>query len=451
MTENEEKRLMENAYTLRRELIQKMLNDTRDIDLECGYPSAIKINDYATMFDRNGVGTRVVKLWPEECWNVIPEIVEDEKNETSFEKKWKELDKKFHISDYLYRIDVLSGIGRFGVLLLGVNDGKKLSEPLDKKNCELIYLKPLSEYVVTVKDKEKEATSPRFGLPTRYALKTEAVDGEMNAGETEVHWTRVIHVADNRGVSETFGTPRLEPVYNYVLDLKKTLGGSAEMFWKGGFPGYAFEATPERTDPLTTEEKAALREEFLNFSNKLQRYIALVGVTAKSMTPQIADPQPQFSTQLKAMCVTLGVPYRVFMGTEESKLAGSQDDKRWNRRVSKRQNSYLTPRLVRPLVDRLIELGVLPEAEYEVKWPSLEELDPKEASEVAKNKTEAMTKYAAAGVEAVMGPRHFLTLVLGFTDDEADDITKEAETWVDDHLSENDLEDVPKEDDEDKR
>lgn len=451
MTENEEKRLMENAYTLRRELIQKMLNDTRDIDLECGYPSAIKINDYATMFDRNGVGTRVVKLWPEECWNVIPEIVEDEKNETSFEKKWKELDKKFHISDYLYRIDVLSGIGRFGVLLLGVNDGKKLSEPLDKKNCELIYLKPLSEYVVTVKDKEKEATSPRFGLPTRYALKTEAVDGEMNAGETEVHWTRVIHVADNRGVSETFGTPRLEPVYNYVLDLKKTLGGSAEMFWKGGFPGYAFEATPERTDPLTTEEKAALREEFLNFSNKLQRYIALVGVTAKSMTPQIADPQPQFSTQLKAMCVTLGVPYRVFMGTEESKLAGSQDDKRWNRRVSKRQNSYLTPRLVRPLVDRLIELGVLPEARYEVKWPSLEELDPKEASEVAKNKTEAMTKYAAAGVEAVMGPRHFLTLVLGFTDDEADDITKEAETWVDDHLSENDLEDVPKEDDEDKR
>lgn len=451
MTENEEKRLMENAYTLRRELIQKMLNDTRDIDLECGYPSAIKINDYATMFDRNGVGTRVVKLWPEECWNVIPEIVEDEKNETSFEKKWKELDKKFHISDYLYRIDVLSGIGRFGVLLLGVNDGKKLSEPLDKKNCELIYLKPLSEYVVTVKDKEKEATSPRFGLPTRYALKTEAVDGEMNAGETEVHWTRVIHVADNRGVSETFGTPRLEPVYNYVLDLKKTLGGSAEMFWKGGFPGYAFEATPERTDPLTTEEKAALREEFLNFSNKLQRYIALVGVTAKSMTPQIADPQPQFSTQLKAMCVTLGVPYRVFMGTEESKLAGSQDDKRWNRRVSKRQNSYLTPRLVRPLVDRLIELGVLPEAGYEVKWPSLEELDPKEASEVAKNKTEAMTKYAAAGVEAVMGPRHFLTLVLGFTDDEADDITKEAETWVDDHLSENDLEDVPKEDDEDKR
>lgn len=449
MTENEEKRLMENAYTLRRELIQKMLNDTRDIDLECGYPSAIKINDYATMFDRNGVGTRVVKLWPEECWNVIPEIVEDEKNETSFEKKWKELDKKFHISDYLYRIDVLSGIGRFGVLLLGVNDGKKLSEPLDKKNCELIYLKPLSEYVVTVKDKEKEATSPRFGLPTRYALKTEAVDGEMNAGETEVHWTRVIHVADNRGVSETFGTPRLEPVYNYVLDLKKTLGGSAEMFWKGGFPGYAFEATPERTDPLTTEEKAALREEFLNFSNKLQRYIALVGVTAKSMTPQIADPQPQFSTQLKAMCVTLGVPYRVFMGTEESKLAGSQDDKRWNRRVSKRQNSYLTPRLVRPLVDRLIELGVLPEAGYEVKWPSLEELDPKEASEVAKNKTEAMTKYAAAGVEAVMGPRHFLTLVLGFTDDEADDITKEAETWVDDHLSENDLEDVPKEDDED--
>ncbi len=450
MTENEEKRMLTNAFTMRRELIQKLLDDTRDLDVECGYPSAISVADYHNTYDRNGIGTRVVELWPDECWNVTPEIVEgEEKTESKFEKEWKELEKKFHLCSYLRRVDVLSGIGRYGVLLIGVNDGKKLSEEVAGKKHELTYLKPMCEYVIEVKDKETDVTKPRFGLPTKYSIKTEAIGGETSAGETEVHWTRVLHVADNRGVSETYGRPRLQAVYNYVLDLKKTLGGSAEMFWKGGFPGYVFEINKERSDPLTTEEKASLKEEFLNFSNKLQRYIALVGITAKSLTPQIADPSSQFTTQLKAICITLGVPYRVFMGTEEAKLAGAQDSKAWNRRIVKRQNDYVTPMIIRPFVDRLMELGVLPESkDYEVKWPNLEELDPKEAAEVAKNKTEAMVKYAAGGAESVMAPFHFLTLVLGYTDDEAKEIMEQAETWVDDHLEERDLEEPPENDNE---
>ena len=29
--------------------------------------------------------------------------------------------------------------------------------------------------------------------------------------------------------------------YNRLLDARKILGGSGEMFWRGGFPGYSFE------------------------------------------------------------------------------------------------------------------------------------------------------------------------------------------------------------------
>lgn len=442
ITTSEEK-LMTQAFTMRRELIQKMLEDTRDIDLECGYPTTIGVADYQNMYDRNGIGNRIVRLWPEECWNVLPEIVEDdESDETKFEKAWKELEQEFHLLSYLYRLDVLSGIGRYGVLLIGVSDGKPLSEPIEaSKKLELIYLKVFSESVVEVKSKETDFKSPRYGLPKTYSIKTEAVDGELSAGQVDLHWTRVIHVADNRAVSETFGTPRLKTTYNYVLDIKKTLGGSAEMFWKGAFPGYVFEVSPERTTALTTAEKKTMREEFLNFSNKLQRYMALTGVTAKSLTPQVADPSSHFVAQLKAIAITLGVPFRMFMGSEQAKLASTQDTKTWSRRVAKRQNDYLTPFMIRPTLDRFIELGILDEPKsYEAKWPTLEELDPKDASEIAKNKTEAMAKYTTAGVEQIMPPLQFLTTVLGYTDEEAEAILKEALLFVDDKVDESDLE-----------
>lgn len=446
-----ERQMLINAFTLRRELIQKLLDDTRDLNLECGYPDVITIDDYNAVYGRNGIGSRVVELMPEECWNVVPEIAEnDEEKETDFEKAWKELEKKFHLFNYLQRIDTLSGVGQFGILLIGVSDGKQLNEPVDGKKLELTYLRPFTEYVISVKEKEKEVSSARYGLPTMYSVKTENLDGTLAATTTDIHWTRVIHVADNREISETFGTPRMKRVYNYLLDLKKLLGGSAEMFWKGGFPGYAFEVDKERKKALTTTEKTAIREEMLNFSNKLQRYITLVGITAKSLTPQVADPKMHFEVQLKAISITLGVPYRVFMGTEEAKLASGQDVKMWNRRVKKRQEGYLTPMLVTPFIDRFIELGILPTPkEYFVRWPEIDEVDPKDAATIAKDKTEALSKYVVSGAEEIMSPFQFLTTVMGYDDEEVKAMLEEVEDYLKDFEPEEPPEPKPKPEEDD--
>ena len=63
----------------------------------------------------------------------------------------------------------------------------------------------------------------------------------------DVHWTRILHVADNRKTSEIFGMPRLHVVYNNVLEIKKITGSSGEMFYKGAYPGYAIEAVDDVT------------------------------------------------------------------------------------------------------------------------------------------------------------------------------------------------------------
>ena len=132
-----------NATLLRSELLTKLLNPGKDINFECGYPDTISREEYKALYGRNGIANRVVRVLPEETWAMPPEILENENaDETDFEKKWKEIQADRRIFYYLQRIDVLSGIGEFGVLLLGLNDGKPLSDVVEGIN----EITGLSEY-----------------------------------------------------------------------------------------------------------------------------------------------------------------------------------------------------------------------------------------------------------------------------------------------------------------
>lgn len=430
--------MVANVATMRSELISLLTNDTRNIDYECKYPPDLNIEHYQTVFNRQGIGKRIVEIFPEECWNSTPEVIEDsESKETKFESAWKDLQEQHGIWDYMYRLDVLSGIGQYGILLIGLNDGQKLDTEVTKKKCELLYLKPFSQACVKIKAKENDASSPRYGQPTMYSIRMENTDGTLSAVETDIHWSRVIHVADNRSSSDIFGVPRMQAVYNRLIDIRKIMGGSAEMFWKGGFPGYAFEISPERKTALTTDEKTAIREEFFKYSEGLQRYLAISGLTAKSLSPQVANPKSHFEVQLQYIGITLGIPYRLLIGAEQAKLASTQDSKTWNRRVAKRCKGHCNNSIIRPFINLLIKYGVLPEAKYTTDWPSLDELDEKDAAIIAKDKTTALAQYISSGAEAIMPPQQYLTMILNFSDEEAEGILKDAEKWSDDTLDEN--------------
>jgi len=227
------------------------------------------------------------------------------------------------------------------------------------------------------------------------------------------------------------GTPRLKVVYNNILDLRKLLGGSAEMFWRGAFPGYSFELSPDVDLQDATMDTDAIKDDVEAYANGLKRYFALAGVTVKALAPQVASPESHFLIEIKAIAITIGVPYRVFMGSEEAKIASEQDTSAWNGRLSKRQNQYLTPYVVRPLVDRLIAVGVLPEVEdYTVEWPDLNVSSDLQQAEVASKKTESMSKYVNGDVASLISPMDYLTLVLGFSDEEAKEITGNTDDYI---------------------
>ncbi len=428
---------------------QMMDGQNRDIDQECGYPKAITNEQYRAFYDREGVAARVVSCMPEETWAVMPKVKENEEDtETAFEAAWNELEEAEHLFHFLQRGDELSGIGRFGILLMGFDDGLELKEPVvgseegqsARTGAKLIYLKVFDESCVTVKAWEREGKNARYGLPTMYAIQYQdrAADGtDSNTLGADVHWSRVLHIADERKMSEVYGTPRMKKVFNRLMDIRKVLSASGEMYWRGGFPGFSFEVNPDLVKAGAEIDATAMREEFQNYANGLQRYMALTGVTAKSLSVQVTDPTPHVAAHLKAVALALSIPFRILFGSEQAQLASSQDSKTWNKRLRKRQEMYVSPMIIRPFVDRLVAVGVLPEPKQVIiDWPDLDTPSDQEQAQVGVTRTDALVKYVGGGADVLIAPASFMRHVLGMDQAVVDAILEEAEEYADDQADE---------------
>lgn len=419
----------------------------KDVDKECGYPLDISIEDYWNMYKRNGIARKVVNVFADECWALSPEVYETEDQRgTQFENAWKDFVEETNCFHYLQRTDRISGIGRFGLLFLGLDDGRTLDKPVrgvddrtgviepSPKKHKLLFMRCIPEALCRVAEWENDIRNRRFSQPKYYYVKFTPVDEDNTTYSTEsitkeikVHWSRVIHFSDNKICGEVYGSPRQEPVYNYLLDIKKTLGGSAEMFWKGGFPGVAFEMAPEvaaainALPPAEAEKiKVGMRKEFDEYQRGLQRYLALIGVKANSLSPQIADPSQQFDSQVTAICIALDIPKRVFMGSERGELASGQDAIKWNYKVKGRQKEELTPNLLRAFIQRCIAYKILPTPQkLYIEWPDVNTPSPKDIAIIATQITNALKNYATGEIAKVVPPKEFFTLVLGWPLDRA--------------------------------
>jgi len=421
----------------------------RDIDKECGYEPNPTKEDFKELYDRFGLAARIVNLLPDECFSVNPDVYETERpRDTAFEKKYKAFIKHPDLNfNYYYRkVDALSGIGRFGGLLFGVNDGKPLDTLLDgmlengrmteqrPEGRELLYVRAFDESLVRVKTTNNDPLNPRYGMPQVYELTLEEADptGTVKVTHRDVHWSRILHVAESaKCASEIYADSRLRKVNEPLYDVRKILGGSAEMFWKGGFPGIAATVDPrflEAGNGIEVDEET-ITDEMQRFMEGLQRYILGVGFQINSLSPQVADPTAHLMMQFTVIAMSIGIPLRVFMGSEEAKLASGQDMKAWNRRIVSRQNDYLTPKIIRPFVFRLIASGVLPPTKqtdefgfpvFNVFWPDVAMPDDNEKSTVADRRAAALLKFVTGKCYQVMQPSDFLRFVLGYDPAEID-------------------------------
>jgi hypothetical protein len=416
---------------------------TRDYDQMFGYPEVINKMMYKRLFDRNGIAHRVVALHPSECWLNPPQIFDqDIPSHSDFEVAFEQLNLKQNCFSVLKRIDVLSGVGNYGVLLFGVSDGKELDQPVDcvshetdtleRGEYDLLYMRPFQHAQVQIAQTEWDTTSPRFGQPTLYQIQMNAVDHDIEGGLNDlrtitVHWTRVLHVADNRETSELFGVPRMQLVYDNVLDIRKIRGSSAEMFYQGAYPGLAIEAIDDITSGAQLDMDS-MRKSLELYANGMQRWFGLTNAHANSLSPQVQSPADHIRINLEEICIALGCPMRIFMGAEAAHLASDQDAAAWNNRLMERMQNYLTPYLVRPFLARLVQIGALPAPRngvFKVEWNDLNTMTEGERYSVAQARLGLMQTYATTPeLKEMISPEDMLQVFVGMSEEEAEGILR---------------------------
>lgn len=426
-------------------------NPNRDIYLECGFPNRVNISELKTFYEREPVAARVVELLPDECWKVQPEVyeTEDTTNITPFEQAWKNIcrqiegedslyedEKSNPVWEYLKKADTLSGIGQYGVILIGIDDGKDLMEAVDgftddgftgnlseEVKSKVIYIRCFDESLIQVTRWQNDTNNPRYGQPLEYSIQLTDPDNQITGigvdyKQAKIHWSRVVHIADNTLSSEIIGVSRMRPVINNLISLQKLYSSSPEMYWQGAFPGIALTSDPQaRIDPEGT------KTQIQNYMNGLQRWLALRGMQANMLTPTVVDPNNQIEVQIDAICIKIGCPKRIFVGSERGELASSQDKDSWEERLIGRRQTHCKPKIIVPFINRLLQMGVLPKPEkYYVKWGEADNMTAFGKAAYAQQVVAVLSEFIQGGVSNLVDPEDFFVTFLGIDQTKAKEL-----------------------------
>lgn len=480
--------LANNVMTARTEWFRRLLDPRRNINAECGFPEANPDSwFYWDLFDREAVARRCCTVFPMEMFQVQPVVYDSEKvnDKTPFnvavaevgrtlggEQSYFQGDETNVLNQVAQMADVLAGVGRYSVIVYGIDDGLSMEQPAagvveqasmpgkapkrdeagkviefpqtvvgnyaltfnasPKQTRRLAYCRVFPEVMAEIAAYETNWTSPRFGQPVLYNITFN--DPRENRGSAiglpiatkQVHWSRVVHVPSEGSTDNVHGVEEMRPVLNHLLSLRKPYYAGAEGYWKSCFAALSLETHPQLGGDVRVN-RPRLQQMMESFDGGLQRWIELTGMTAKTLAPSVVDPTPHIDKHIEAICIAKNVPMRKFKGSERGELASSQDDGDWNDELRRRMRDRGTPRLIVPMYDRLINLGCLPKpAKYRVYWPELDAQSAGEKADIANKKTTAISTYTASGASAWYPEQRFLVDVLGYTEDAAEAVLKEA-------------------------
>lgn len=393
--------LVQNAALLERSMMGKRLGmqygGERNLYDAFGYLENPVYNDYRGFFDRMGIATRIVEMFPDDTWGVPPVLVDGEsrsdkeEDQTSFIKEWNELVMRLKVWQVLREADVLCGIGHWSTLFLGAPG--EFTKQAD--NGGLAYIRAYDEPSSQPTQWVRDAGNPMFGMPETYNFVFSIPgEGSINPDSgASVHYTRVIHVSENRLGTRYTGRPRLQAAINTLFDLEKIVGGAAEAVWLTLFKGIAIMAREGINLPADgTPENKKLKEQLNLLANRIQKFIALENVELKDLGVDEIRIRETFDIEIDTLCATEKIPKRILLGSERGELASSMDLMQWDKTIATRRTFFAEPEILNPLVSWLISHKVISapgSGKWKWEWKSIYEPSLLDKSTIAVNMSQA--------------------------------------------------------------
>lgn len=380
-----------------------MFGEDRDLYKVYGYKRELSFIDFRNKYERQDIAARIVDAPVQATWRRKPTVWDDsEAIDGPWNEAWDMLVRKYKVYHKLERVDRLAGLGQFSTLLLGLPG--ELNQPAIKER-ELLFLQPFGQDSVSVESFETDLTQARYGKPLMYKLKladpgaTERNKSSTRDGRSvkkEVHYSRMLHVAESTLEDEVYGLPKLLKVYNLFDDMLKISGGSAETFWLTANRGMQFDIDKDAT--LSDDDEAALSDEIDEYFHNLRRFIRTRGVKINSLGTDVANPEGVFTVLIALIAGATGIPVRILLGSERGELASEQDRSNWANRIEERQTHYAQPMILEPLIEMFISIGALPKLKgnLEMAWPDAFAPSPLERAQTMAQKARAATNLSKA-------------------------------------------------------
>lgn len=367
-----------------------------------GWPEDVGFQEFHRMYCRNGLATAAVDRTIGKTWETNPFLLEvqpeDHDEETPLEADVRIHFAKIRFWQMLIEADRRSLVGEYAGVILRVADGQQLETEVTTSLSleDLVEIIPAWEGQLTVAEWNNDQASADFGKPKMYQFSETAVGKTSNPRQFRVHPSRVVIWSDDGTI---YGRSLLEPGYNDLLDLMKISGSGGEGFWKNAKSAPVLQVEQEaRIEDLAAmlgvkpEEIAdKLGEVIGDWQKGLDELLMLKGIEAKTLGVTLPQPAEFRDGPLNSFAASILMPVKILIGSQTGERASTEDRAEWNKTNMARRQNVVIPNIM-AVVDRLVDFGMLPEADWSLSWTDLTESSPSEKADLAGKLSEINSK-----------------------------------------------------------
>ncbi len=347
-----------------------------------GYKVRVVSDDFLAKYIRQDICSRIIDAPPGATWSNPPTL-----NGIEGIKEWDDIVTATNMWTVMYRADRLARLNYYSIMLFGFDDSSDLTTPINAGSIkELLYVRPVGSRLIKSMSFDINPLSARFGQPEMYEVNIDdptskhvTVGGNVSVTSLrtlEVHHSRIVHIVENPLEDTVSGIPIIEKVYNLLDDLLKVAGGTSEAFWLTANRG--MQADIDKDLDIDPADAKALSDEIEEYQHQLRRIIRTRGVDISVLDSKTPNPQQTFEMIIALISGTTGIPRRILLGSEVGQLASEQDRANWAERITERRSLFAEPTILQPTITKLQEVGLIPEGEIKIEWPSAFILSPLE-------------------------------------------------------------------------
>lgn len=361
-----------------------------------GYPENVRFSELYRMWQRNGIAKAAVTKTSHKTWQSNPFLLEQERDgseqiqakETPLEQAIRKRFSDLRLWQRLAEADRRAMVGGYSGVILRFADNLPFSAPVSQVPgglMGLVELIPAWSAQLYVSQWDDDERSETYGQPTMYAF-NEAMIPTSTVNPLSIRQRRAVEIHPDRVIlwssdGTVYAPSLLEAGYNDLLTIEKVSGAGGEGFWKNAKSAPVF-STDQTIDMqqmakgmgVAVDKLAdAMNEQVEDWQRGFDKLLMLQGMKADFPAVNLPDPENFYNIALQSFTASINMPTKILVGMQTGERASTEDATEWAQTIMSRREDETIPSIM-SLVDRLEQVGVLPEKDWYLDWEDLTEV-----------------------------------------------------------------------------